>query len=152
MDTRPYFAYGSNLCTQQMRQRCPGARVLGRACLRDHVLVFPRFSRVRRGGVASVVPQAGAVVEGVLYALEPADLMALDGFEGTGAGHYTRGTLTVQDARGGAVEAWVYLAVPMGAAPHLPARDYLETILRGAVEHGLPEAYCAAIRGIRTRD
>jgi gamma-glutamylcyclotransferase (GGCT)/AIG2-like uncharacterized protein YtfP len=152
MESRPYFAYGSNLCTRQMQQRCPGARVLGRATLRDHAMVFPRYSTLRGGGVAGVVPTPGAVVEGVLYALSGDALLAMDGFEGTHDGHYSRSVQVVHDTAGNALEAWVYLATPMPAAPHAPTRHYRDTILRGAEEHQLPADYCGMLRAITTRD
>ncbi|MBT6103168.1 MAG: gamma-glutamylcyclotransferase, partial [Verrucomicrobia bacterium] len=30
-----YFAYGSNMCPEQMARRCPGGQALGQAELRD---------------------------------------------------------------------------------------------------------------------
>ena len=51
-----YVAYGSNMDWEQMRARCPTARFVGIAELRDHELVFPRKSKKRRCGVASALP------------------------------------------------------------------------------------------------
>lgn len=152
MVPRPYFAYGSNLCTRQMQHRCPGARVLGRACLRDHTVDFPRYSQARGGGVAGVVPAQGGIVEGVLYALSAEALAVMDEFEGTQAGYYTRSVCIVHDAQGLPLEAWVYLATPTPAAPHLPTRHYRDTILRGAEEHQFPPAYCSMLRALATCD
>src|SRR5262245_26446365 len=49
-----YFAYGSNLDPEQMRERCPGHAVVGLAELRDHKLTFQLTSHDWGGGVASV--------------------------------------------------------------------------------------------------
>ena len=39
-DKRYYIAYGSNLNVQQMRWRCPGARIIGTSELQDYRLLF----------------------------------------------------------------------------------------------------------------
>lgn len=49
VDTRRYFAYGSNMDRQQMRGRCPGAVLLGTARLPGYRFI------INRAGVASVV-------------------------------------------------------------------------------------------------
>ena len=77
-----YFAYGSNLEPDQMRARCPGSRVLCRAILPDHVLVFRGFSRDWEGAVATVEPAPGEVVHGVVFEVTPADVESLDRYEG----------------------------------------------------------------------
>ena len=40
MEKRYYIAYGSNLNVQQMRMRCPSARIIGTSVLEDHKLLF----------------------------------------------------------------------------------------------------------------
>jgi hypothetical protein len=50
------FAYGSNMDLAQMRERCPSTRFAFIAKLPDHRLVFPRKSKCRCCGVASVKP------------------------------------------------------------------------------------------------
>src|SRR5262245_58639772 len=77
-----YFAYGSNLDPEQMRERCPRAREVGLAALHDERLVFPLFSPRWGGGVSSVQPAHSRTVWGVHYDLDETDLTALDGFEG----------------------------------------------------------------------
>lgn len=80
--TRIYFAYGSNLCEDQMRARCPGARRGPRATLHDHALAFGGFSPKWQGAVASVLRAKGARVAGLLYQLTENDVVALDRHEG----------------------------------------------------------------------
>ena len=77
-----YFAYGSNLSQAQMANRCPTAKRLGVAVLEGHRLSFTAFSRGWKGGVADVGEAAGREVWGLLDELTPADLTALDGYEG----------------------------------------------------------------------
>ena len=72
------FAYGSNLDDQQMRSRCASTKIEARAVLPNHVLAFGGFSQRRGGAIASVVPEPGARVEGLLYRITSPDLRALD--------------------------------------------------------------------------
>jgi hypothetical protein len=69
-----YAAYGSNLNHNQMAQRCPGARFIGKAIIRDYRLVFRRFCDIEAA--------KGFVVPVGLWKLTPACLDALDRYEG----------------------------------------------------------------------
>ncbi|MBI5711454.1 MAG: gamma-glutamylcyclotransferase [Candidatus Eisenbacteria bacterium] len=153
-----YFAYGSNLDPEQMRERCPRHRVVGLAALHDHRLVFPLFSNRWGGGVASVQPAHIATVWGMLFELDDDDLRALDGYEGfraEGDPHniYDRVQVTVELVRpdDGSVPRRIrvatYLAHP--ANPQPPSRRYLDAILRGARHHRLPEEYLAALAAVK---
>lgn len=64
-----YFAYGSNMWREQMRERCPDHECLGVAVLKDHALCFPRSSPIRLCGVAGIAASPGAEVWGVVYRL-----------------------------------------------------------------------------------
>ena len=145
-----YFAYGSNLDPVQIAERCPGHRVVGLAVLPDHRLVFPRFSADWGGGVASVALAHGERVWGVLYELTDSDLASLDGYEGWRAAgdqhnHYDRETVMVELVRPDDTSVPRRLRVVTYVArisnPTAPSRRYLETILRGARHHRLPEDY-----------
>lgn len=154
-----YFAYGSNLDPVQMSSRCTGSRTVGLAALHDHRLAFPLHSDAWGGGVAGVQPAHGAVVWGELYDLTADDLAALDGYEGfrgSGDQHnvYDRDQVTVDLVRPDdgsfprRVRAWTY--VPRPANPTPPSRRYLDTILRGARHHRLPEEYIEALAKVET--
>ena len=99
-----YFAYGSNLDSEQMKRRCPQMVPVGLAALRDHRLAFPRTSRDWGGGVASPVLAHGHDLWGYVYDLDDEDVAALDRYEGWhGSGHpengYDRETVTVDLVR-----------------------------------------------------
>ena len=154
-----YFAYGSNLNPAQMRERSPEHRVVGLAALREHRLVFPLYSNSWKGGVASVQPQHGGTVWGVLHEVSEADLRELDGHEGfraAGDQHnvYDRVTMTVDLVRPDdgsvprRVRADLYVARPSNASP--PSRRYLDTVVQGARHHRLPEEYVAALTAVAT--
>ena len=149
-----YFAYGSNLDPDQMRERCPEHRVVGLGGLREHRLFFPLFSNRWEGGVASVQLHHGGTVWGVLYELTDADMATLDGFEGfraPGDQHnvYDREHVTIElvrpddDSFPRRVRADLYLARPSNPSP--PSRRYLDALLRGARHHRLPEEYIASL-------
>ena len=154
-----YFAYGSNLDPVQMGSRCPAARTAGLAALHDHRLAFPRYSEAWDGGSSGVVPTHGATVWGVLFEVTEECLATLDRYEGfLGPGHpdnhYDREQVTVELTRPDdgsfprRVRAWTFIARP--AKPTPPSRRYLDTILRGARHHRLPEDYVAALEAVPT--
>lgn len=154
-----YFAYGSNLDPAQMAERCPGHLVVGLASLHDHRLAFPRFSQEWGGGTASLVPAHGRQVWGVVFDVTEEHLRTLDGYEGCrgpGDQHnaYDRETVTVEIVRPDdgsvprRVRALTYVARPSNPQP--PSRRYLDTILRGAVHHRLPDDYLVALRRTAT--
>ncbi len=149
-----YFAYASNLDPDQMQSRCPGAIVVGLAALRDHRLVFPLYSNSWGGGVSSFQPAHGDTVWGLLFEVSEEHIRALDvfeGYRGPGDQHnvYDRDQVTVELVRSDdgsiprRVRASAYVARPSNPSP--PSRRYLDTILRGARHHRLPEEYIAKL-------
>lgn len=132
-----YFAYGSNLSLKQMRKRCPSTQFAGIATLRGWRLWFPLVSKIRwGGGVASIKPEPDSRVEGVLYSISWDDLQRMDGFEGVDIGMYERHELEVL-AAGEMRRAWSYIGRIEAGAPFDTTRAYMDTILEGAIEHGL---------------
>jgi len=127
-----YFAYGSNMNTVQMaKERCPGSRPLGLAVLRGWEF------RINGRGVATVVERPGANCWGVLWECTDEHIVTLDQCEGVARGIYERRTMRVEKEDGGTLEAIVYVEDREDLAP--PRMGYLEKILAGAREHGLPE-------------
>ncbi len=121
-----YFAYGSNLHFEQMRQRCGEVIDQGLGVLDDHRLVFAgRSRRWQLGGVAHVEPAAGGSVPGVLYALEEAALVTLDRYEGHPR-RYRRTDVRVRRDEE-VVDAIAYLRID-GPALTAPSASYLATI------------------------
>ncbi len=118
-----------------MCRRCPGARVVGAAELRDHRLVFAGRSRMWDGAVATVRPGEGAV-SGLLYELDADTLGQLDRFEGAPR-WYRRVVRTVYTRDGEAVEASLYeLASEVPLAE--PQPDYVRIIVHGLLALDLP--------------
>lgn len=137
--TTHYFAFASNMDTAQMAARCAGAECLGPATLADH-----RF-RIGRRGYATVVPEPGATVHGVLWGLLPRHEAALDVYEGVRHGLYGKVRLPVRDAEGVEHEAILYVAGDPASAAAVPG--YMEKVVAAAEHHGLPAEYVAELRG-----
>ncbi|MEH3134278.1 MAG: poly-gamma-glutamate hydrolase family protein [Mycolicibacterium neoaurum] len=126
-----YFAYGSNLCTDQMAARCPDARGPVRAMLADHDWL------INERGVATIEPAAGAEVHGVVWRISDADLAVLDRAEGIPV-RYRRDRATVR-TDDGPRDAWIY--IDHRIEPGAPRPGYLERVIAGASHHGLPQRW-----------
>ena len=148
-----YFAFGSNMNWNQMRERCPSSRFVGIAVLRDHKLAFTRKSCKRGCGVADVVAEDGAQVWGVVYEIADLDVGKLDASEGFRPGrdknsYYRRECLVFlngEDHRPLTVSA--YFGDPQPNPP-LPNAAYKNLILTGAKHWHLPEDYIRALEQI----
>jgi hypothetical protein len=152
-----YFAYASNLDPDRMRDVAPGHRVVGLASLANHRLGFTRFSPDWGGGLASPQLAHGQTLWGVVYDLNDSDLVGLDekeGFRGAGDQHNIcdREVTTVDLARPDddsiprRIRPWIYVPRPSNPSP--PSRRYLDTIVKGARHHRLPEEYVARLATI----
>lgn len=127
-----YFAYGSNMNVDRMRER--GMRfdsaVDGR--LHGFQLQFNKTSRKHPGvGHANVAYAPGSTVEGVLYVLSsPEEISRMDPFESAPV-NYSREVVQVLTAQG-PMPSWTYFANPAVLRPGLkPPRSYLEHLLAG---------------------
>ncbi|OBK74913.1 poly-gamma-glutamate hydrolase family protein [Mycobacterium sp. 1274761.0] len=136
MPRHSYFAYGSNLCVQQMARRCPNAADPRPATLADHDWL------INERGVATVEPFDGAQVHGVVWQLDDHDLTTLDSAEGVPV-RYRRDWLTVHTDEGPS-QAWVYIDHRVDPGP--PRPGYLERIIDGALHHGLPHRWVEFLR------
>ncbi|OIQ51339.1 hypothetical protein BerOc1_03289 [Pseudodesulfovibrio hydrargyri] len=145
-----YFAYGSNMNPEQIRQRCTGADVLGPARLPGLALGFFGNNRLWDGGLETVIPAPGHTLWGVVYSLGPTDADSLDAWQGVrlnGTGDYFHSPATVYDATGEGRYAVLYKKDLLGD-PVPPSREYLHFIVEGARAHGLPRAYVDELAGL----
>jgi len=129
-----HFAYASNMDRAAMRRRCPGARLVGGAVLRDHRFI------ITKDGYASVAAARGALVHGLLWRLTPRGLIALNAYENIESGLYRAATLPVQ-AGGRVVRALVY--VGRSGVPGRPRLGYMQLVAAAARDAGLPADYVA---------
>jgi gamma-glutamylcyclotransferase len=148
-----YFAYGSNMNWQQMKERCTSARFVNIACLPEYKLAFTRKSDKRGCGVADVVCEPGQKVWGVVYELSQGDLRKLDRFEGYRMGRQENSywRLDCQVLQNGDVlrplAAFTYFGTPQPAPPR-PNTEYKELIVSGARFWKLPNDYIRNLEAI----
>ena len=71
---RFYFAYGSNMNPDRIRERIPMARLVGKATIRGW--------RLRERLYADIERAKGCAVEGVLYLVTQSEQYRLDAYEG----------------------------------------------------------------------
>ena len=129
---RRYLAYGSNLCLDQMRERCPAAEP-------GPVVALPGWRFViNRRGVATLLPCPGGQAWGLVWQLTRACEVALDRYEGVASGHYAKADIEV-----GGSPVLLYLATE--TAPGFPRRSYLERVVAAAAARGLNTAYVAEL-------
>lgn len=143
------FAYGSNMDTAQMKERCPNSRLeTFIAEARGWKLCFPRRSEKRKGGVGSIERHQGSSVWGVVFSVNDKDLKTLDRREGVLIGAYTRGPLEVHSQAGKSALVQTYFAVPEGNGIFTPHRNYIEHYIKGAKQFGLPHEYIVILEQI----
>ncbi|MGO9134195.1 MAG: gamma-glutamylcyclotransferase family protein [Methylovirgula sp.] len=130
-----YFAYGSNMNVEAMRERCPNSRVLGRARLMRH-----RFF-IMASGHGSVKRDPHRDVHGVLYDLAFGDIPALDRYEEIGRRLYQKINQPV--LREGAAPVRALLYVGASAQEGQAQGDYLDRVIAAAREWNFPDIYIA---------
>ena len=85
--------------------------------------------------MATVIPVASHSVHGALYRISPSDEAALDQMEGVPRGWYYKDQLTVQHEGEAAL---MYVATAKYGLENQPNRKYLNRILEGYRDWGLP--------------
>lgn len=144
MTPRHYFAYGSNMNPERVRERGIAFDEVVAGILPDMRLTFDKRSRHQEGaGHANIRFARGEFVAGVLYRLvPPEEILRMDPFE-VAPRHYGRDAVWVQ-TEAGDVAAWTYFANAAVIDPTLkPPRWYLEHLLAG--KDFLPADY---VRGL----
>jgi cation transport regulator ChaC len=138
-----YFAYGSNLSREQYRSRAGQILEEITGQLKNYEL---RFNKKVRGGTATANVQqaAGKSVYGVLYRIPESAYRNLDRYEGVPM-HYRRIEVRVTASDNREINAQVFIATKVEKGLR-PAPHYLQTILDGAAEHGMPAEYVQAVR------
>lgn len=138
-----YFAYASNMSRAQMRSRAGEVLEERPARLENYELLF---NKKARGGsaTANIHPAPGKYVEGVLYRIPESAFRNLDRFEGAPQ-HYRRIEVNFNGPNGSKISAQAYIATKVEKGLR-PAGHYLQTILDGAAEHGLPPEYIEQIK------
>ncbi len=136
MEKRYYIAYGSNLNVRQMRMRCPSARRIGTAELKDYELLFKGS---KTGSYLTVEKKLDSSVPVGVWEVTPADEKALDRYEGFPNFYYKMElTLPIKGIRTGKIRkrrVFVYIMHenrPIG----IPSISYMQTCIQGYEDFG----------------
>jgi cation transport regulator ChaC len=136
-----YFAYGSNMLTKRLHERIPNARPCGIAVLREYEFNCNKKSK-DGSSKGNIAPLKDAVTWGVIFELPEKAISILDKAEGG----YTRNTVSVSIS-GKVMECETYISQEISTEP--PYDWYLNYIIEGAREHGLPEDYVLSLSRIK---
>ncbi|XP_073704114.1 gamma-glutamylcyclotransferase [Garra rufa] len=146
-----YFAYGSNLLKERLQLKNPSATVYCVAKLKDYKLVFGNHkglaSQRWHGGVATIEHSQGDEVWGVVWRMNMSDLESLDRQENVKMGTYSPVEVDVYTS-GQNLSCRTYIMNSCIYAP--PSPQYLQVIVMGAEQNGLPEDYQDKLRSIET--
>lgn len=148
-----YFAYGSNMNPERMRQRRINFSKREWAVLKGWRLEFNKMASSNPNeGYANIV-RANITrdsVEGILYEISGEDIKNLDRYEGY-PNHYDKINVKLELNGGSEVEAITYIAQPDKTRNGLkPSREYLNHLLKGC--DLLSEEYCDKLRKKETLD
>ncbi len=143
-----YFSYGSNLSSKRLHKRVHSAIAHSIATLKGHNLKFHKVSK-KDGSAKCDALETGnpnSIVHGVVYILSESDKPDLDKYEGLNHG-YGQKEVTVTLPDGSTIQAFTYYATVID--PDLKPFDwYMEHVIRGAIEHGLPYEYIQKLASI----
>ena len=138
-----YFAYGPDMDPRVLRARGGRGEAVAIARLADYRLAFFGHTEIWDSGMETVVPESGSEVWGVLYRLRALDWDRLDTWMDArldGGGVYFHYPVDVVDLSGKTHRVRLYKKDIQGEA-QLPSRDYLDLIVGGAGQQGLPMDY-----------
>ena len=141
MKKRYYIAYGSNLNIEQMRRRCPQARIIGTAEIKDYELLFKGSLT---GSYLTIEKSMGGRVPVAVWETTKADEAALDCYEGFPTFYYkAEMELDIKEIRTGKVRhrnCYVYI-MHEERKIGVPSYYYVDTCLEGYRAFGFDESY-----------
>ena len=131
MSKRLYVAYGSNLNFEQMKHRCPTAKLYDTGIIEGYEL---QFKGEPTCAFATIAPKENASVPVAVWEIQPRDEMALDRYEGYPS-HYFKQNVPVQlgGEEVGAMVSIMNLKRQFG----MPSPHYYQTVLEGYHDCGL---------------
>lgn len=154
MQKRYYLAYGSNLNIEQMRYRCPSARIIGTAVIEGYQLLFKGS---KTGSYLTIEPRDGASVPVAVWSVTEEDEQNLDHYEGFPTFYYKKELrLPIKGIKTGKMrvrDTFVYIMDerrPLG----IPSRMYMQTCFEGYRDFGfdrrfLVDAYLLSAGGVK---
>ncbi|EIJ0985386.1 gamma-glutamylcyclotransferase family protein [Vibrio vulnificus] len=144
-----YFAYGSNMSLTRLRERVPSAERVGMFSLKEHDLAFHKSSKDGSGKCdAYFTGNMEDNIFGALFEIDENEKRSLDRAEGLGYG-YDEKVVQVEDDQGNFFEAITYVATNIDGSL-VPYSWYLNHVIVGAQETGVPVSYLEKIQAVTT--
>ena len=140
-----YFAFGSNMDQEQMKERCPDARVLKKVVLKNYKIAFTIFSPKRLCGCADILKSIGDEVWGILYEITEKDLETLDQIEMHPI-KYKRFTTYVEDEFGKKYKVETYEVASKEGEFLKPSEHYLGLMIKASRTFNFPKAYSSKLK------
>ena len=133
------FAYGSNMLSSRIQERCPSARALGVAELHGHELKWHKRSKDGSGKCDVVLSKdEKRIVYGVLFEIAESEKRELDKAEGLGNGYEEKQAPVVFEGKSRAVTLYSATNTDSSLKPYT---WYKAFVVAGAKEHKLPSEY-----------
>ncbi len=153
MDTFIYFAYGSNMLTERLRDRCPSAEPVGLAEAHGYKICFKKKSKRDGSGKATLVRGNPALdkIPGVLFQIYKSELGRLDRAEGNDKGYYRDNSFPVVSTENGKIFTITYIAEKLeeGLSPY---DWYLAFVVAGSLQHNLSTKHTEYLKTINTTE
>lgn len=126
-----YLAYGSNLNIQDMKKRCPSAKIIGTSILNNYHLVY-KGSNIN-AAYLTIEPQKKSIVPIGIYKLNKSDIKNLDYYEGYPL-LYSKKYILIKTNRT-LKQALIYV-MNEEFDYHIPNPSYIETCKKGYDDFG----------------
>ena len=130
-----YIAYGSNLNIEQMKHRCPDAKIIGTSMLMDWQLLFKGS---KTGSYLTIERKAGSKVPIAVWEVSDSDVRKLDRYEGYPDFYYKQNVLL--SGAGKLMDAFVYI-MHENRKIGVPSDYYVNTCLQGYESFGFDRKY-----------
>ena len=148
-----YLAYGSNLNVHQMKYRCPTARIVGTAVIRDYELLYKGS---KTGSYLTIEKKKGSLVPVAVWEVTAADEHSLDIYEGYPNFYYKKNMKIRLSETGKMIDAFVYI-MHEERRLGIPTSGYVSTCKFGYTIFGfdfkyLDEAYEKSLKGVANNE
>ena len=130
-----YFAYGSNLKKEQMNERDVVIYKTYKGFINNYKLEFNKKS-IDGSSKANITKSDGEIVWGVCFELDSDSFENLKNYE---KGYDEQDVIVFDENQNILLTAKTFVSNKI--CDKLPTKDYLDKIIEGAKQHGLPKEY-----------
>lgn len=138
MEKIHYFAYGSNMNHEQMKERCNNPVFICKGFLENYDFVYDGYSTTKNGSAANIIPKEGSIVWGAIWLIDEGDIKRLDEEEDYPY-VYKIEKVIVKDDENKEYKEWVYLRDKKDLGN--PSYEHGCSVIEGARQYNLPDDY-----------